>query len=741
MDDRSPNNPKESGVGVKTSSTLAVVPKKPDDLVEEEINSQILSILGLEDVFDLTYEEYASLLKEKAVQGRMTGSKMTTESVELVTNELKRVRGKTGRFKVKQKKININKVFDRKQPVKTGAIVKTGGLTPPVVAQDQGLDGSIVATQSAEITKGLGSILESLVVIKNILADQNKFQKKSAENERKYNESQKKKEKEKKLETKPTDTAKEGNKLKAPVIGFFDAIKRFVKNILLGSVVLGLFKWLKDPSNKQAIDGFTKFLTDNAPLILGGLLAIAALPLAPTLLGLASAITSIAIPALTAAFSFLASPAGLVALAALATTAAVAKGGEVVMQKFQKKVGSTGVTKKGTAFNLGDINALKQEQEKFLTQSSSYSKETRNQVIKPYDDLLEELRKKKRIEDEIETINRNIAAMPQQEWRWKPQLDKKQKELVESSKRSTELFGKLGITDANLKQSQMRRGGRKKDDTYVDPNATRPNAAQNLLANTQRLLGIPSTTKPSITKPQTPMMPGLPASAAQPGAGPAGNKVGSKTRTITPVVTGRYGEKRGSRSHGGTDLAVDEGTPLAAVSDGQIIDSGVDPGGWGNFLVFRDSQGINHLYGHIQDGYKRSGSIKKGEVIAKVGMTGRTSGPHLHWESGTGWTGGLLTGKFDPLKMYSSTAPFTFDPSIETRLTTAQLGPSAPSVPSIPSPTGGNIAMLPLPMGLGQKQQGQSGSAPLQTPVPSFSSEDPNNMTTLVVKAIYNVVG
>ena len=78
----------------KSSSALAVAPKKPDDLVEEEINSQILSILGLEDVFDLTYEEYATLLKEAAVKGRMPGSQMTTESTELITDELKRVRGK-----------------------------------------------------------------------------------------------------------------------------------------------------------------------------------------------------------------------------------------------------------------------------------------------------------------------------------------------------------------------------------------------------------------------------------------------------------------------------------------------------------------------------------------------------------------------------------------------------------------------------------------------------------------------
>ena len=411
----------------------------------------------------------------------------------------------------------------------------------------------------------------------------------------------------------------------------------------------------------------------------------------------------------------------------------VVKGGEVIMQKDQKAVGSTGVTKEGTAFNLGDINALKQEQEKFITQNN-YSNDVRDRLIKPYDELLGELRRKKQIEKDIENINRNIASMPQQEWRWKPELEKKQKELIESSKKTTELFGKLGITDANLKQSQMRRGGREKDDSYVDPSKTQPSAVQNLVANTQRLFGVSPKTTSTTT-------------------GNAGNQVGSTTTVVKPTITGRYGEQRTGYAHGGTDLAVDKGTPLTAVSDGEIVDYGDlnqsgakrgDPGGWGNFLVYKDTQGIYHLYGHIQDGFKKSGKVKRGEQIAKVGMTGRTSGPHLHWEAGTAWNGGALSGKFDPLNRYSSTAPFSLDPSAAVQTQPqqlAQVAQTAPPTPSIPSPTGrGNIVPLPIPTG-GGAQQASSGTASNQAPVPSFSSIDPNNATTMVVRAIYNIVG
>lgn len=129
------------------------------------------------------------------------------------------------------------------------------------------------------------------------------------------------------------------------------------------------------------------------------------------------------------------------------------------------------------------------------------------------------------------------------------------------------------------------------------------------------------------------------------------------SRAITPIITSRYGESRGVKTHGGSDLAVKQGTPLRAVSDGVIVDSDYE-NGWGNFLVMKDNLGIYHLYGHMQSGYKRSGPVKKGEVIGKVGMSGRTSGPHLHWETGTGWNGGVITGKFDPLNKYSKFAPF-----------------------------------------------------------------------------------
>ena len=136
---------------------------------------------------------------------------------------------------------------------------------------------------------------------------------------------------------------------------------------------------------------------------------------------------------------------------------------------------------------------------------------------------------------------------------------------------------------------------------------------------------------------------------------------------FAPKVTGRYGDMRKTGMHGGTDIAAPTGTPLVSVTDGEIVDYGDinlsgakrgDYGGWGSFVVYKDANGYYHLYGHLSEIVKRSGRVRRGEVIAKVGSTGRSSGPHLHWEIGTGWTGGALEGRSDPLSLYPVAAPF-----------------------------------------------------------------------------------
>jgi len=190
-------------------------------------------------------------------------------------------------------------------------------------------------------------------------------------------------------------------------------------------------------------------------------------------------------------------------------------------------------------------------------------------------------------------------------------------------------------------------------------------------------------------------------------------------RKITPIV----GEGLGAgRNHGGRDLLAKEGTPLRAVSDGVIVDSDFERG-WGNFLVMKDDRGIYHLYGHMQDGYKRRGPVKKGEVIGKVGMTGRTTGPHLHWETGTAWNGGVISaGRFDPLNRYSKFAPFNTQP-------TSKIDTKPPAAPILPPPTPAQVSPPPSQQ---QRQGVPSEITPDRTPQNIIVYQPPSQNNVVV---------
>lgn len=85
-------------------------------------------------------------------------------------------------------------------------------------------------------------------------------------------------------------------------------------------------------------------------------------------------------------------------------------------------------------------------------------------------------------------------------------------------------------------------------------------------------------------------------------------------------------------SHQGIDIAAPIGTPVLAPADGVVIYSGVKEG-FGNFLMVAHGYGVVTRYGHNSALLVKVGQkISKGEQIAAVGDTGRSTGPHLHYE-------------------------------------------------------------------------------------------------------------
>ena len=84
--------------------------------------------------------------------------------------------------------------------------------------------------------------------------------------------------------------------------------------------------------------------------------------------------------------------------------------------------------------------------------------------------------------------------------------------------------------------------------------------------------------------------------------------------------------------HRGIDLAVAQGTPILAVQDGRVVSAG-DAGSYGLCVVIEDDKGYQSRYAHCSSLNVSAGQeVKRGDVIAAVGSTGNSTGPHLHLE-------------------------------------------------------------------------------------------------------------
>lgn len=97
------------------------------------------------------------------------------------------------------------------------------------------------------------------------------------------------------------------------------------------------------------------------------------------------------------------------------------------------------------------------------------------------------------------------------------------------------------------------------------------------------------------------------------------------------ILYARFG-KKGKDLHDGIDLAAPVGTPVKAAQSGTIIYAG-DQKGYGLIAIISHENGLVTLYAHNHDLRVKTGQkVQSGQVIATVGESGRTTGPHLHFE-------------------------------------------------------------------------------------------------------------
>jgi len=101
------------------------------------------------------------------------------------------------------------------------------------------------------------------------------------------------------------------------------------------------------------------------------------------------------------------------------------------------------------------------------------------------------------------------------------------------------------------------------------------------------------------------------------------------------------------RMHSGLDFTAETGTPVYATGDGVVEIAGSQGDGYGNKVVIKHGYGYETLYAHNSKILVRVGaSVKRGQTIALVGSTGKSTGPHCHYEV---WKNGV---KIDPVNYF-----------------------------------------------------------------------------------------
>jgi murein DD-endopeptidase MepM/ murein hydrolase activator NlpD len=145
--------------------------------------------------------------------------------------------------------------------------------------------------------------------------------------------------------------------------------------------------------------------------------------------------------------------------------------------------------------------------------------------------------------------------------------------------------------------------------------------------------------KSGIAKPTTPRAPtpgGQPRPPKQPALPPSAVPEQYSGAMRWPldayIVSSEYGERWG-KVHKGMDMAAHVGEPVYAIADGEVIYAGDGLSGYGNVVILRHDRKTTSLYAHNSElKVKQGDQVTKGTLVALLGNTGHSTGPHVHFE-------------------------------------------------------------------------------------------------------------
>ena len=256
----------------------------------EDVDSRILELLGLEYTFDLDYDDYANLLKEKLIEVSKGTDDSSTEDAMLLREELKKARGNKGKgtFKVKKKIskdsfTNFNVGGPKKDTAQTRKPAYALLQGKEIVEKSQRVNDLKEEKKERKQSDNqiLKSISKSLDRIIGTLSKQLKFDKDQAEKQRKLEERGKREDKENKMESSFSKglkaVANVASKVFDPLKDFFGKIIKFLTFVFLGKAFQKFMKWYEKDENKKKLKNVGRLLKTFWPAILAGLVFLSPL--------------------------------------------------------------------------------------------------------------------------------------------------------------------------------------------------------------------------------------------------------------------------------------------------------------------------------------------------------------------------------------------------------------------------------------------------------------------------------